>query len=176
MKTTRATRITIYLLIFCLLLPCGWPSVSVMPMYEQSYLHLTQWINSAANTNLHSDCWERSPLLKKQIFMSAFTLGLLWSLTFFLLSIAVFFLHTHIFQVFFPPFISKSSLTFLLCLTFFFSSSSWHEIIFIFSNPWSFAKTLTFRSFSNLELNCADNSLRQLEHPVWCLVWFWMGL
>lgn len=100
---------------------------------------------------------DRSPLLKKQILRAPS----LWVYMKFSLLLS-FFMHSHIFQVFFPPFISKSSLTFLLSLTLLHSCLlAWN--IFIFSNPCPFAKTVTFRSFSNLERNCANNSLRQLE-------------
>lgn len=86
---------------------------------------------------------------------------------YFLLSCCPFFFFfcAHIFQVFFffPPFISKSSTPlFLLRLTLHHSFIlTWK--IFIFSNPHPFAKTVTFRSFSSLEPNCANNSLGQLE-------------
>lgn len=129
-----------------------------MPTYDRhnSYLHQTQWqwINSPANTNLHSAWWDRSPLLKKRILWAP----LLW----FYYDVSLFFFCPLTFSTSSPLHLSPSSLTLL-----FFSPSALSSFlackIVIFSNPLPFAKTVTFRSFSNLELNCANNSLRQLE-------------
>lgn len=137
-------------------------------MYDQinSYLHLTQWqrINSPANKNQHSAWSDKSPLLKKQIFYERLQSGFIRKVFLFsFLLCCLFFSCTLTF--------SKSSSLHWSTLLFFslwlFTTlsffPSWHERSFIFSNPHPSSKTVTFRSFSNLESNCANNSLRHLE-------------
>lgn len=136
-------------------------------MYDQisGHLHLTQWrwISSPANKNQHSAWWDKSPLLKKQIFYERLQSGFMRKVfIFYFLFCCLFFpLHSHIFQVFLPPLIYSPFLLSLWLFTTLLFFPSWHERSFIFSNPRPFSKT--FRSFSNLESNCANNSLRQLE-------------
>lgn len=82
------------------------------------------------------------------------------------------FLHSHIFQVFFPPFISNSSTLIHSPPRLFFSRLVSATLLLLFLLAWKililsdrcpFAKTVTLCSSSNLESNCAKKSLRQLE-------------
>lgn len=153
--------------------PCGSPWVprrrdARVWLLSQLFTSETMTVNKFCSQHKPALCpvWDRSPLLKKQIFTSAFHSGFIMKFLFLWSLLLSFFLRSHIFQVvvFFRPFISESS-----PLLYFSSPPSplflfilaWD--IFILSNPRPFAKTLTFRSFSNLEPNCANNSLRQLE-------------
>lgn len=147
-----------------------------------SYSHLTQWqwINSPANTNLHSARWDTSPLPKKQIFFfffyESFYSGFIVKFLFIhLLSccLLLLLLQSHIFQIFAPPFISDSSALLHSPLWLFFSPPLFFFFFFFLplglTDLYSLRSSsfrqdyITFRSFSSLESNCSNKSLRQLE-------------
>lgn len=94
-------------------LPFGWLSwlchAHVWPV-KQLFTSDTVTVNKlSSQQKQHCACWDKSPLLKKLILQAPSILFYCEGFSFLCSLLLSFFLHSHIFQVFLLPLISKSS-------------------------------------------------------------------